>query len=159
MMTLLGLNVVMALCWCALTGSFSPANMALGAALGYAALWVARPIQPATSYFSKVGSLASLLAYFVAELVVSSLHVAWDVVTPRLRAHPGIVAVPLSLDDDRAITVLAMMVSLTPGTLALDVSEDRRTLFVHAMYAEEPDAVRRSIKEGMERRVAAVFAP
>jgi multicomponent Na+:H+ antiporter subunit E len=158
MMSLLALNALMTLCWCALTGSFAPANVALGAALGYLALWVARPLQPETSYFSKPASLIGLLLFFFYELFVSSLQVAWDVLTPKLRAKPDIVDVPLDLDDDRAITVLAILVSLTPGTLALDVSEDRRTLLVHAMFADDPDEVRRSIKDGLERRVGAVFA-
>ncbi len=157
-MTLFVINLLLALGWCALTESFSPANILLGMVLGYGALWVVRPIFRPTAYFTKIGASLGLALFFVWELVVSSVQVAWDVVTPRARARPGIVAVPIDLDDDAAITLLATLVSLTPGTLSLDVSPDREVLYVHAMFASDPDEVRRSIREGMERRVSAVFA-
>jgi multicomponent Na+:H+ antiporter subunit E len=58
--------------------------------------------------------------------------------------------------DDLEILILANMVSLTPGTLSLEVSDDRRILYVHAMFIDEPENVRRSIKEGLERRILEV---
>ena len=70
---------------------------------------------------------------------------------------PGIVAVPLDLTSDAGITVLANLITLTPGTLSLDVSPDRRTLWVHALDVADPDAFRREVKEGFERRVKEVF--
>ena len=51
------------------------------------------------------------------------------------------------------LTMLANLLTLTPGSLSLDVSEDRKTLFVHAMYIEDADQFRREVKEGLERRV------
>ena len=60
---------------------------------------------------------------------------------------------PLDLKSDAGITVLANLITLTPGTLSLDVSPDRKTLFVHALHVEDPDAFRREVKEGFERRV------
>jgi multicomponent Na+:H+ antiporter subunit E len=85
--------------------------------------------------------------------VVASLRVAWDVVTPPIYSRPGIIAVPLDAETDFEITVLGHLISLTPGTLSLDVSPDRRTLYVHAMFVDDPDELRRQIKAGMERRV------
>ncbi len=68
---------------------------------------------------------------------------------------PGVVAVPLDAKTDIEITLLACLITLTPGSVSLDLSEDRKTLFVHAMYIDNQDveAYRRSIKEGLERRV------
>lgn len=97
--------------------------------------------------------LVALGVYFVVELVVSSLKVAWDVVTPRHRSRPGILAVPLDVRSDATITVLANLVTLTPGTLSLDVSADRRTLYVHAMFIDDVESARAEIKGNMERRV------
>ncbi len=62
-------------------------------------------------------------------------------------------AVPLDARTDGQIAVLSNLISLTPGTLSLDVSPDRRTLYVHAMSVSSPDVLRREIKEGFERRV------
>ena len=98
-----------------------------------------------------------LFAVFCWELVISSLRVAWDVVTPAANRRPGIVAVPLNAKTDWEITLLANLVTLTPGSLSLDVSPDRSTLYVHAMFAEDPDEVRRSITEGFERRLLALL--
>ena len=97
------------------------------------------------------------LAFFVWELVVSSLRVAYDVLTPTLHMRPAIIAVPLEVESDLAITVLANFVSLTPGSLTLDVSSDRRTLYVHVMFVgSDVDAVRDEITQKLERRVAAL---
>jgi multicomponent Na+:H+ antiporter subunit E len=79
----------------------------------------------------------SFLAYFLWELLLSNLRVAYDVVTVKHFMRPGILAIPLEARTDLEITVLANMISLTPGTLSLDVSSDRQVLFVHAMYLGE----------------------
>jgi len=71
--------------------------------------------------------------------------------------RPGIVAVPLDAETDAEITLLANLLTLTPGTLSLDVSADRRFLYVHMMYIEDADVARRQIKDGYERRVLEVL--
>ncbi len=74
--------------------------------------------------------------------------------SPLQSMRTGIVAVPMEHDlTDLEITTLANLISLTPGTLTLDVSADRRVLFVHAMDASDPEEVRREVKQGFERRV------
>jgi multicomponent Na+:H+ antiporter subunit E len=67
------------------------------------------------------------------------------------------VAVPLDVRSDAAITLLANVLTLTPGTLSVDVSTDRRTLYVHALVAPDPDALIREVKERFERRVRGVL--
>ena len=68
---------------------------------------------------------------------------------------PGVVAIPLDARTDVEIAVLANLITLTPGSVSLDLSEDRRVLYVHAMYIDGGDveAYRRSVKDGLERRV------
>ncbi|MFL1463986.1 Na+/H+ antiporter subunit E [Roseococcus sp. DSY-14] len=91
-----------------------------------------------------------LALLFLRELLLSAWTVIRATLSPRLEVRPGIVAVPLRLRSAAGITLLADMVTLTPGTTALHVSDDRRTLYVHAMDAADPDAVRRSIAERLE---------
>ena len=62
-------------------------------------------------------------------------------------------AIPLSTEDPLQIVSLANLISLTPGSLSLDVSPDRKTLYVHVMFVDDPDMIRREVKEGLERRV------
>lgn len=82
--------------------------------------------------------LGLFLAYFTWELVQANLRVAYDVLTVKDFMRPGILAIPLEARTNLEITLLANLISLTPGTLSLDVSSDRRVIYVHAMYLEEP---------------------
>jgi multicomponent Na+:H+ antiporter subunit E len=91
-----------------------------------------------------------LLLLFLRELLLSAIDVIRATLSRELTVRPGIVAVPLRLRSKAGVTLLADMVTLTPGTTALHVSEDGRTLFVHAMDAADPDAVRRAIAERLE---------
>lgn len=147
------LNLLLALLWAAAVGSVDPAHLVVGFAAGYFVLWLARPVLGPTGYFSKLPRALGFAAFFAWELVLSNLRVAWDVLTPRAYRRPGVVAVPLEPASDLEITLLANLVTLTPGTLSLDVSPDRRTLYVHAMFVDDPEQVRRAIKDGFERRV------
>ena len=97
--------------------------------------------------------LVGLASYFLYELVLSSLRVAWDVVTPQHTSRPGILAVPLDARSPLAITTFAQLTSLTPGSLSLEVTDDQEVLYVHVMFIDDADAERRAIKEGFERRV------
>jgi multicomponent Na+:H+ antiporter subunit E len=147
------LNILLALTWTALTGVFTPANFLLGFGLGFLALQVARRPLGKTGYFSTLPRLASFVLFFLGELIIANLQVAAAVLTPRWHMRPRVLAVPLEAATDVEITLLANLVSLTPGWLSLDVSSDRRVLYIHAMFAEDPEQVRRQVKEGFERRL------
>jgi multicomponent Na+:H+ antiporter subunit E len=89
--------------------------------------------------------------------VLSSVRVAIDVIKPRLTMRPSVIAVPLELTSDAQITLLANLISLTPGTLSVDVSDDKSCLYVHAMYGDDAEALSRSIKDDFEHRIREVF--
>lgn len=152
-MNLLVLNAALALGWAALMGTFTLPTLLVGFVIGYLALWVVRPMFGATTYFERVWRVLRLAGLFIYELFVSSLRVVWDVVTPTHLSQPGIIAMPLDVEGDGEILLVASLISLTPGTLSLDVSSDRKTLYVHAMFVEDPDALRQELKQGMERSV------
>lgn len=153
-MNIFGFNLLLAAIWAALTGGFTLAALTIGFVLGYVTLWLLQPLTGARSpYFLKVYYWLKLIVLFHYELVVSSLEVIWDVLTPTHKARPDIIEMPLDVKTDAGILLVTNLISLTPGTLSLDVSEDRKTLLVHAMFADDPDEVRRALKEGMERWV------
>lgn len=147
------LNLALALAWAALTGIFDPINLMIGFGLGYGMLFVTRRALGPSSYFLKVRQVIEFVLFFLWELLIANLRVAHDVLTPRFFMQPRIIAIPLDARTDTEITALAYFISLTPGTLSLDVSADRRVLFIHAMYAPDADALRREIKQGFERRL------
>ena len=66
---------------------------------------------------------------------------------------PGVIRLPLDATEDGEILLLAALINLTPGSVALDLSDDRKTLYVHVMHVQDPDTTRRDIKQGFERRV------
>lgn len=150
------LNLLLALTWVALTGGFTPGNFLVGFALGFIALQAARLPLGRTDYFHKVPRFLALIAFFLAELLIANLRVAADVLTPRWHFRPRVVAIPLDAKSDIEITLLANLTSLTPGSISLDVSSDRRVLYIHAMYAEDADRVRRQVKDGFEKRLLGI---
>lgn len=155
-MQLFAYNLVLALIWTFLTGRVSVGGLSVGFVLGYFVLaMVYRASETPTRYFRKTRQFIGFVFYFLRELVVSTLKVAYDVLTPTHYMDPGIVGIPLDAQSDLEVTLLANLITLTPGTLSLEVSEDRRTLYIHAMYVKnaDADAVRREIKEGLERRL------
>jgi multicomponent Na+:H+ antiporter subunit E len=108
-------------------------------------------------YIRRLPRVIGLAAFFFWELIKANLRLALDVITPRYHMTPGIIAVPLDATTDAQILLLSMLINTTPGSVALDVSPDRKTLYVHVMYMDTPDAARREIKEGFERRVLGVL--
>jgi len=157
-MSLFLLNLLLALAWGAVNGSFGATTLSAGFVIGYGVLLLARPALGPSGYYTGVWRGLAFAAFYVWEIVLSSLRVAIDVLTPRLRARPAILRLPLNAKSDFEITVLANLISLTPGTLSLDVSPDRRTLYVHAMYVDDgPDALRAELKDDIETRVLDLF--
>lgn len=147
------INLVLAAVWAALSGGMTIANLLVGFVVGYITLWAMQPLFPGSRYCSNVTGLLKLAVFFLWELLISSLKVAWSVVTPLRYSKPGIISVPLDVSSDTELTVLANLISLTPGSLSLDVSDDRKHLVVHAMFIENADDFRHEIKTGMEHRV------
>lgn len=154
-MRLFLLNILLALFWAAVSGSFTPPTLIAGFGVGFLVLLLVRPVLGESKYYTQLWQVISFAAFYVWELILSSVRVAHDVLTPRAYMNPGVIAFPLEAKTDLEITVLANLISLTPGTLSLDVSSDRKVLYIHAMYIDDHDVdgVRREIKEGLERRV------
>ncbi len=156
-MSLLVANVLLALVWSLMLGSFTPANFLVGFALGYAVLRLASLRSNRSPYFRKVGTTIGFFFYFVWELIKANIKMAIYTVSPLKTLRPGIIAIPLEPGmTEFELTTLANVVTLTPGTLSLDISEDHSTLFVHFMDVDDPEEAVREVKEGFERRLLQV---
>ena len=137
--------------------TFTLGTLVQGFIVGYGALWLTRPLYGESRYFMRVATIIRLGLFFIKALVVSNLRVLWDVVTPAHISRPGIIGILLDARTDLEIMLVANLISLTPGTLSVDLSEDRRTLYVHVMFLDDIEAVRQEIKQGLERRVLEVL--
>lgn len=151
------INILLALIWTSVSGSFSLANFIFGLLLGAGTLYLIREQVGSLGYFARSVRVISLMLLFLYELVLSAWRVAVLVMSPTMNLKPGIFAYPLKVDRDFEITLLANLITLTPGTLSVDVSEDRRFLYVHAIDCSSPDALRRDIAEGFERKIMEAF--
>lgn len=146
-------NILLTFLWIAVTGNFRPANVIFGFALSFFILWLITRRGGRTRYFKLVPKVISFFFFFVYELIKANMQVAYEVITPKLNMTPGIVAVPLDVKTDFGITMLANLITLTPGTLSLDVSEDRDVLYVHSMYIKDKQEFIDGIKNGFEKRI------
>jgi multicomponent Na+:H+ antiporter subunit E len=147
-------NVLLALAWVALSGQFTLESLLTGAVLGRLVLLVlARGgVLPAREV-GRVERALALLAYLQWQIVLANFRVALDVVRMRHRMQPGVIRLPLDVTTEGEILLLAAMINITPGSVALGLSDDHRVMYVHVMHMHSPDAARREIKEGFERRV------
>jgi multicomponent Na+:H+ antiporter subunit E len=153
-MKLLIMNVALALMWALITAQVTPGNLIIGFFIGYGVLWLShRGFEPRDPYFGRFFKFIWFLILYLRDLVHSNLRVAYDVITPSYHMKPGVVGVPLDVTSDAQIAILANLITLTPGTLSVDLSEDRKTLYLHVMYLSNPEDLRREIKDGLERRV------
>ncbi len=151
------MNILLALAWAAVTGSFTLPNLVFGFILGALGMYFIREQVGSLGYFQRLWRIGILAIIFLRELFVSAWKVAVLVLSPRMDVKPGIFAYPLRVRDDMQITLLANLITLTPGTLSVDVSEDRNTLWVHALDCSDPDATRQDIARTFERRIMEAF--
>ncbi len=163
----------LALVWAALQGSFGLGNLLFGLTLGLVVVWFMQPLYELADPRDREDNVASwrllvrawrlvvLILVFHWELLKSGLRVAREVLRPTLRIRPGVIAYPLDVTTGREITVLANLISLTPGTLSLEVSDDRRVLYIHSISVEDEKAAttRAEIKRTLEKHVARALGP
>ncbi len=143
--------LVLAIAWMMLQGRASVGDFVVGYAVATLVVWLCRHFWSERVTVRRPVVLLRLAATFLRELLLANLHVAWIIVQPRLPIQPAFIVVPLALRDDLAITALANMITLTPGTLTVDVAPDRSALWVHCLSVADADAVRAQIKRDFER--------
>ncbi len=146
-------NILLALAWMILGGTFTGPSFVVGFIFGYICLALMQSHIPVLQgYARKVPGSIGFIFYFFWQVIKSNMEVAYEVATPGLAIKPGVTAVPLELESDVGITILANFITLTPGTLSLDVSDDKKVLYVHALYLDDEEGVLQSIKD-IEKRI------
>lgn len=150
-------NIFLAVTWAATTGNFSLYNLFVGFVLGYLILRLAMHVMGDSPYYGKVGQILGFACFFLWQLIKANLRMAYHVVTPHSSLQPAVIGVPLEEMSDIELLILTNMISLTPGTLSLDLSDDKRTLYIHTMDMTDSDDSIRAIKDGFERRLLEVM--
>lgn len=164
---------ILTLFWAALQGSFAPADLLLGVILGTGVVLFSRPLYDANDPaeqltlgsglrpVQRLGRFLVLVLVFIRELITSSIRVARYTLQPKLTIRSGIVAYPLPEMSEREITALANLITLTPGTMSLHVSDDRSTLYIHTMSvaSESGEEVVEDIQQSLELHVRRALGP
>lgn len=102
----------------------------------------------------RVFGIIRFFFFYVGEVVLSNLRVAYDAVTPTHLMKPAFLAIPLDEGmTDFHIYLLSNLITMTPGTLSLDISSDRRVLYLHAMYVKDPEALKMNIINDFQKRI------
>lgn len=151
--------IVMGLAWLLFTGKPGLDQFVFGFGVGLALLYfTGQRAGAGVAALGRVPGLVMLSFFFLKELIVANVRVARAVLGNKYALRPGIIRVPLEGHTERSATVLANLITLTPGTLSLDVEPDLSALWIHCLDVEDADATRDEIKSGFERRVLSVFA-
>jgi multicomponent Na+:H+ antiporter subunit E len=148
-------NLLLALAWVGLNGRFTLDSLIVGALIGRVVLVVLAKggVLPGAEV-GRVERAVSLLLYLLCQIVVANVRLTKDVLSIRHRMRPGVIQVPLSVTTDAEILLLSAMINITPGSVALDVSEDRQSMYVHVMHISTTvEEAKREIKNGFERRI------
>jgi multicomponent K+:H+ antiporter subunit E len=153
------LTFVLLLCWLLLMNDVSPGNIVLGAVLGCViAFGVGEGLWLTPVHFGRPWVLMRLVMHVLADIVVANVEVALLVLGPPQRLRPAFIEVPLDSTHEIALTALISIVSLSPGTLCAELSDDRTRLIVHVLDLDDEAAVVAQIKTRYEAPLMEIFA-
>lgn len=150
------LNLLIAFLWMFFHNTWTPSMFVLGYIVGIVLLFVMKRFLTTPFYLKKVFAIIRLTLIFMRELVLSCITVLRAVIRPKLNIEPGIVAVPTKLRSNWEITLLASLISLTPGTLTLEISPDQDVLYIHAMDVSDADEMIKQIQNTFESAIMEV---
>ncbi|SDK52638.1 Na+/H+ antiporter subunit E [Sediminibacillus albus] len=150
------LNILIAVMWMFMSESYTFSTFFSGYLIGILLLLVLQRFIPDAFYMERVIKVFKLMILFTKELILSNIEIVKLVYKPKLDIKPGIFALPTELKSDWEITLLANLISLTPGTLSIAVSDDNSLIYVHAMHLEDTEAAITDIKETFEKAIMEV---
>jgi multicomponent Na+:H+ antiporter subunit E len=155
------LNIVLAFIWCLFQENVRIHEFLIGAVLGYGIIRLlkpvlddggaSRPVPGSKGYFNIFLHTLRYIVVFLYEVIKANLQVVKIVLSPTLNITPGIIAYKMDVESDAGITLLANSITLTPGTLTVDISKDKKTLYIHALHMEDARVLEQSIKNSLER--------
>lgn len=152
------LNILLTFIWAALTGQLDYTNFVFGYALGFFILWlVNRSTKASRDYFYRVPKIFAFILLFFYDLLKSNFEVMKDVLTPNYNMKPGIIKYEMKAKTDFEITMLANMVALTPGTLVIDLSKNKKYMYIHAMYLTDIEDFKRKIDLRIEKKLLEIL--
>ncbi|BAC13951.1 Na(+):H(+) antiporter [Oceanobacillus iheyensis HTE831] len=150
------LNVLIAFLWMFLQNDYTAITFVVGYLIGILLLFFIRRFLKSEFYFKRVWAAIKLIFLFLKELIKANIDVVRIVLSPKLNNEPGIVAVETKLETNLEISLLAALITLTPGTVSMDFSPDSKTIYVHAIDVPDREEVIRDVQNTFERAIMEV---
>lgn len=152
------LNILLSIAWAALSGNFEPVNLFFGFVLGFFILWlISFSNSLPNTYFTRALKIIEFIFFFIFEVVKANFRLAFTILSPKMQLRPAVVSFPLELKTEAGIILLANLITLTPGSLSLDISSDKKTLFIHTIDLKDKEEFILQIRDGFERRVGEIL--
>ncbi len=152
------INILLTFLWLALTGNFHYTNFIVGFLFSYFTLWISTGFRADKKYFTRFPKIVGFFLYFLWEFIKANAQIIYDILTPKPHMNPGIIAVPLTAKKPVEITLLATLITLTPGSLVIDVSSDNKIMYIHTMYLSTREEFIMYIKSGFEKRLLEIMS-
>ncbi|MFC0188095.1 Na+/H+ antiporter subunit E [Fictibacillus aquaticus] len=150
------INIIIGIVWMFLSESYTFVSFLCGFAVGVFLLYLLNRFIPDSFYFRYVNAIMYLIYLFAKELILANIEVLKWVYKPKLDMQPGIIALPIDLKKNWEITLLANLITLTPGTLSVDISRDQRYIYIHAIDLPDVNDTIMGIKETFEKAIREV---
>ncbi len=149
------LNLLLSLVWVALTGHLNYSNFLFGFVMGFFILWMLTRAsgEKEKDYFYRVPKIIFFFLHFFVDMIRANIEVAKEIITPELNMTPGVIAYEHSLRTDFEITMLTNLIALTPGTMVLKISEDKKILYIHGLYLKDREKFVLKIKNDLEKKL------
>lgn len=147
------IHTSLVLLWCVLTGSVSFGNMLLGYIFGIVGLYIMRPFLPGGFYLIPFLKVIRLLFIFIVELLKANISVLKIVMAKKIDIQPAFFVYPTELRKDWEISLLSLLITLTPGTVVVAVSDDKSKLYIHAIDFSDIDSEIEGIRTSFENAI------
>lgn len=150
------LNIILAIIWMFLSGSYTFNNFLLGFLIGIGLVYLFKKVLPSSFYLKRVYKVIKLIVVFFIELMKANIDVSKIVLQPRLKNQPGFFIYHTDLKHDWQIVLLSNLITLTPGTVVLGISDDRTKIYIHSIDFSTKEEEIESIKSSLEKVVREV---
>ncbi|QKY71641.1 Na+/H+ antiporter subunit E [Lentibacillus sp. CBA3610] len=147
------INITIAIIWMFLQNSYTASSFIVGYGIGILLLLFLRRFLAFDFYMKRVWSIFKLIILFIKELSLANIDMMKIVLGPKSNLKPGIIAMPTKLETEWQITLLACLISLTPGTISMDFSDDNEIIYIHAVNAGDKEEVIRNIQKNFEQTI------
>lgn len=153
------LNILLSLVWVALTGHLNYVNFIFGFAMGFFILWILAKSGTVADkgYFYRVPKILLFILFFFYDMIKANIEVTQEILTPRRKMSPGIIAYEHRLRTDFEITMLVNVIALTPGTMVLKISDDRKFIYIHSFNMKDKEKFIERLRNGLESKLIEII--